>query len=260
MTAVQVSVATQGGLPMLLPAGGKGDSVRRSSAVALVDADTDDIDAMHGSATATYQPASPSAMILLGLDDQGRPHASRFAVEETEKVRIAADAMQFKVLPVTSEAMAELTAKLPTGKLFASGKAFVPFVKQELFDRLVAYLPIKARPVQRATKSAGSSKAGGKTTNSASSAEDGLAANAYAAVRDGAAFKPNVLPSGFDKIKVGSIVLASESRDDGWWTAVVTENKGDGLFLLQWEDWPDLDTFLRRPEQLALIHPAYKGE
>jgi len=46
--------------------------------------------------------------------------------------------------------MADLAAKLPTGKLFSSGKAFVPFVGQALFERLVAYLPISARPLKPA--------------------------------------------------------------------------------------------------------------
>jgi len=52
--------------------------------------------------------------------------------------------MEFVVLAVKSEAMAELAEKLPRGKLFTSGKAFVPFVGRQLFDTLVAYLPISA--------------------------------------------------------------------------------------------------------------------
>lgn len=207
-------------------------------------------------------PNPPSSIILMGIDDRGRPHASRFDNADQAMIMKAADAMRFTVLPVTSEAMAELAAKLPSGKLFASGKAFVPFVGQSLFDRFVAYLPIGARPekhtskkrpdgvAQRATSQADGESSGSKQNG-----------NSYAAVKEGRAKpKANTFPDDWDKIRVGHIVLATADRDEGWWTAHVREDRGDGVYVLEWEDFEGMDLFVRRREQIALLHPAYDGQ
>ena len=209
--------------------------------------------------------AGPSTRILIGIDDRGRPHASRFDAVDQQAITSAADAMGFTVLAVSSEAMAELAAKLPTGKLFASGKAFVPFVGQALFDRLVAYLPISARPLKPAlSKKALTRPAGAQAVadaNEGSPNDAGKAGNAYAAVKEGSS-KPRsgMFPEGWDKIRVGQIVLATAERDEGWWTAHVREDKGDGVFVLEWEEWEGLGLFIRRREQIALLHPSYDGK
>ena len=44
-------------------------------------------------------------------------------------------------------------------------------------------------------------------------------------------------------------------RADGWWESVVVEVRDD-LFLLIWQDWPELPRFARRRWQLALLHPT----
>lgn len=69
-----------------------------------------------------------------------------------------------------------------------------------------------------------------------------------------------MFPEGWDKIRVGQIVLATAERDEGWWTAHVREDKGDGVFVLEWEEWEGLDLFIRRREQIALLHPNYDGK
>ena len=43
---------------------------------------------------------------------------------------------------------------------------------------------------------------------------------------------------------------------EGWFEAVVTEAKGDDLFLVKWRDWPDNAPFLRKRHQLAILPPG----
>ncbi|MDB5539168.1 MAG: hypothetical protein JWQ89_895, partial [Devosia sp.] len=63
------------------------------------------------------------------------------------------------------------------------------------------------------------------------------------------------LPKDWASIKKGSVVLASESREDGWFEAIVTEVVSDDVFGLKWVDYPDYDPFLRHRERLALKYP-----
>jgi hypothetical protein len=209
--------------------------------------------------------SSPIATILLGIDERGRPHASRFDAPDRDAATAAAAIMGFAMLPVSSTALAELAAGLPGGKIFSSGKAFVPFVSQPTFDKLVAYLPISARPLKPAASKTSKASSEGATGESRggkqSTPEDALQANGYAAAKGGSA-KPTtgMFPDGWDKIKVGHVVLASADRDEGWFTAHVREDRGDGIYVLEWEDFEGLDLFVRRREQLALLHPQYDGQ
>ncbi|WP_244483674.1 hypothetical protein [Methylobacterium sp. Leaf91] len=71
--------------------------------------------------------------------------------------------MGMHVLEIGNDTHYSLAAGLPQGCLFGSGKAFVPFVKAEVFDRLVAAagLPDIAAPVRTSAKAAGAPTAPG---------------------------------------------------------------------------------------------------
>ncbi len=44
-------------------------------------------------------------------------------------------------------------------------------------------------------------------------------------------------PKTWSEVKVGSLVIAHESLEDGWWEAIVTEIKADQL-TVRWRDFP----------------------
>ena len=44
-------------------------------------------------------------------------------------------------------------------------------------------------------------------------------------------------PKTWNDIKVGSLVIAHESDESGWWEAIVTEIKGEQL-TVRWRDFP----------------------
>lgn len=204
------------------------------------------------SAQASHSPGLPAvshvqramvsdqpALVLLGLDEKGKPHASWFTDADAEAVDRAASLMSFGVIEVDTDDLAKIAASLPPGKLFESGKAFVPFVKRETYELLAAHLDDEFL--------------------SAASARVAAAANGqnYAEASKGEA--PARLPDDWSKIAVGDRVLASDGPGDGWYEADVREVLPDGEFRLQWRDWPEIAPFSREVTDIALLHPKHTG-
>jgi hypothetical protein len=171
----------------------------------------------------------PSATILLGLDDKDKRHASFFTADQAEEAVHAATKMGMAALPVTDDELSALATKLPKGKIFGSGKAFVPFVGEALFERLAAHLPDPSvLPSLRA------------------------AANAAEAASEPVAKVYNQ-PKDWGVIAVGDLVLASDGPGEGWWEAVVQAVTGE-MFTLLWRDWPDeFPKFVRTRDQIGLL-------
>lgn len=177
-------------------------------------------------------------VILVGLDDQGKPHASWFTSEQADAAAIAADLMQMALLQIITPEFKAIAAGLPKGKLFESGKAFVPFVKRSVYEQLATHLTVdfltaSAHRVEAA-------KAAGESYTKASKGE--------VAMR---------LPEDWSKIAVGDTVLASESVDDGWWFAEVVELPGEDKVRLRWRDFPEYPTMTVAITEIALLHPKY---
>src|SRR5918995_940049 len=78
--------------------------------------------------------------VVLGRDSQGKPHASRFSDADVGLALKAAELMGYHVVRVEEPSLKGIAANLPLGKVFASGKAFVPFTKAEIFDRLATLI------------------------------------------------------------------------------------------------------------------------
>lgn len=83
--------------------------------------------------------AAPHTLIV-GLDDRGKAHASWFPEAISDAARQAAERMCMHAIEVDASTQA-IAARLPAGKLFESGLAFVPFVKREVFEQLMAGIP-----------------------------------------------------------------------------------------------------------------------
>ncbi|MGG3810897.1 hypothetical protein ABEV34_04465 [Methylorubrum rhodesianum] len=58
-----------------------------------------------------------------------------------------------------------------------------------------------------------------------------------------------------DEIGLGSVVLAHEGPDEGWWEAEVIGINGR-VFSLRWRDYPTQPTILRKATELALLPPG----
>ncbi|MER9163600.1 hypothetical protein [Mesorhizobium sp. M0715] len=194
--------------------------------------------------SATTSTALP-ALIVLGLDDGGKAHASWFDEAETDAAEKAAGMMGMAALRASTDELRDLAGRLPHGKVFASGKAFVPFVKAATFDKIATHLPSSYKWPIRAAKPAADKPKSGRKASAATAAQSG---------------DPNeglTVPEGFDKIIFGSLVLACEDPSDGWFHAHVIQVSADELYTLKWRDFPDWPVIVRRTQHLALLHPRH---
>jgi hypothetical protein len=177
-------------------------------------------------------------IVVLGIDVDGKPHASRFEDRDAPFVLRAAELMGFHVVHVPPE-NAELHAiaeALPAGKIFATGKAFVPYVGRAVFDKLAALVEGGVTILERAQSGAGlvRPRADMFTTDAIKTA-DAL----------------------WSKIEVGTEVLAEEPElyGPGWWQGVVVSVDGEQL-AVRWLDDPDEDPIRVERRNVALRHPA----
>lgn len=212
---------------------------------------------MNNAAGVTPEGKAPpfEGLVVFGRDDKGKAHASRFEPADAELAEKAAGLMGMRVLRVASDEQKSLAAKLPAGRVFASGRGFVPFVKPELFARLEAapeaFEP--ARPANAPASVPGEPK--GKRPALAGAAGRGHSP-------DPASDGPGTPATDWASIKVGSLALAAEEgKPSVWYVVTVVTERGPDLFELRWFDDGDgeLPFIVRRREHLGLFPPAVIG-
>jgi hypothetical protein len=174
-------------------------------------------------------------IVVLGIDVDGRAHASRFEERDAPFVTRAAELMGFHLIPVPPD-NAELHAiaeALPVGKIFATGRAFVPFVSRSAFDRLATM--VEGGVTARAPQAIGANQAAKMLQAESDDTADALWA----------------------KVEVGTVVLAAQPDlyGPGWWEGVVVGVDGDDL-TLRWMDDPELESFHLSRRDIALRHPG----
>jgi hypothetical protein len=179
------------------------------------------------------QPTDLAAVILFGIDSSGKPKAARFGTNHARLAAKAATQLQLQVLPGTDPTVAAIAARLPVGRIHASGRMFVPFVRRDLYDKLVAAAP-NGGPGQHAAPppSGTGGHAGGKPTGS-----------------------PPSLPRTWTEIGVGDLVIAHENADEGWYEAIVVDVDND-MVTLRWRDYPRQRQIVRHRNRLGLLRPV----
>jgi len=179
------------------------------------------------SATKTSSPAADDVgLLVLGFDEQQKPCGARFVDAKPDLVAKAARLMGLKVYKTTSPDVAEVAKKLPVGQLYATGRAFVPNMRQSLYSDVIVALA--AEPQQAAV-----------------GPDDDKASTPVA----------RGLPGSWDEIAPGHLVIAQESLDYGWWEAIVLDRKDD-MLTLRFRDYPRLPKFFRHCTAIALMSPA----
>jgi hypothetical protein len=179
------------------------------------------------SATKTSSPASDDlGLLVLGFDEQQKPCGARFVDAKPDLVAKAAQVMGLKVYKPSSPEVAEVAKKLPVGQLYATGRAFVPNVRQTLYSDVIVALA-------------------GEPQQAAVGADDAKASTPVACG----------LPRNWDEIAPGHLVIAQESLEYGWWEAIVLDRKDD-MLTLRFRDYPRLPKFFRHRTAVALMSPA----
>lgn len=223
----------------------------------------------------------PPALVLLGRDGAGRPRAAWFDAIDAEMATVAAATMRLRVLPLADEAGRDLAGQIARGRVLPNGRAHVPMAKRDLYARLTALRGEdagraaasgeRAEPViasdgvaavsaeqadASAAENAGTPMSSGDKRLLGDGKASPLMASATADKRPGAnQFVGQPRPGARDEIGLGSLVLAHEGPEDGWWEAEVIGADGP-TFSLRWRDYPTQPTILRNADQLALLPPG----
>lgn len=174
-------------------------------------------------------PSSPSGnhgLIVFGLDSIGKPKAARFTAAHSGVAKTAAAALKLQTHEITGD-LEDLAKNLPVGRVHARGKAFIPYIKKDLYDRLVAV----SAPASKATEPP--KPATGHPTAPISAS----------------------LPKDWSSIATGNLVIAEDPVAQGFWKAVVTNREGDTL-TLRWLEYPKLALFQRPLTAVALAYPG----
>src|SRR5690242_13230500 len=154
---------------------------------------------------------TPDKFFVFGIDGDGKPRGARFSDFNDRALKFALEIGMIGVHPA-SPAFTEHAMKLPTGRLYASGKAFIPNIRRDLVEKLNTILSVAGDASQQHRL----------PSSPAERAEASI----------GETPKASGLPRSWDSIEVGQVVLAEEDgTNEGYWACVVVKKEGDVLTL-----------------------------
>jgi hypothetical protein len=184
-------------------------------------------------------------LFVYGLDETGKPKGARFPTTEMEKVLPVATTMKLQFSQASSEEVANLGMKLPVGRIYARGKAFIPNIKRDLYDKLLA-------AIGSCNEGHDHSHVEG-TAASSTTPSSGLA---NAPNEAGAILPPlaSGLPQNWESIATGNMILIDAGPGEGWWEAIVI-SRDDAILTLRYRDYPKVPKFERHVSTVALINP-----
>ena len=184
----------------------------------------------------TTQP-DPGPVFLYGLDPKGKPRGARFPQLRDDIIKAAMD-LGCRFVIDAPPAFAGLGVKLPMGRIYSSGKAFVPAIRRDLYDKLVeAGRDIsKGAVVDNAPNGADHDESGSKPATASAAAQ-------------------LVLPRSWDSIGAGHLVIALDNPSDGYWPAVVL-SRDENVLTMKWRDYPKQPSFIRHVNDVALVNPG----
>ncbi|MCP3441989.1 hypothetical protein [Bradyrhizobium sp. CCGUVB14] len=174
---------------------------------------------------------------MLGLDLDNKPRGARFDNVDDRVVSVALDLGLGAVVKASTE-FGQVAQKLPAGRLYASGKAFIPAIKETLLTELMTILrkPGDASEAYKLENRPQKNDSGDPLVRCRSPITSGL-------------------PRNWEEVDVGHMVLAHEGYEDGWWEAVVVKREND-ILTLRYRDSPKLPTFVRHLNTVALVNPG----
>jgi hypothetical protein len=179
---------------------------------------------------------TPDKFFVFGLDDKGKPRGARFAEFNERALNFALELNLTGVHPA-SPAFTDTGMKLPPGRLYSSGKAFIPNIRRDLVEKLGATLAAPGDESQTHQPAKPPEDHSDETT-----------VRTISPITSG-------LPRTWENVGAGHVVLIHESPADGWWEATV-EVRDAEILTLRFRDYPRQPKFQRHISQVALINPG----
>ena len=82
--------------------------------------------------------SSAVPIVLFGVDENGKPKAARFLDKHANLPTKAAAQLNLQVLQIIGPAASDLAPRLPQGRIHAYGRGFIPYIRRDLYSKLVA--------------------------------------------------------------------------------------------------------------------------
>jgi hypothetical protein len=163
-----------------------------------------------------------SLAVIAGIGPDAKPHGAQFDISHAKLVAKAAQLMGLQFAVADTDAALTVAKSLPRGRIYGSGRALAPIIKQQLYEQLIGSLAFEP------------------------------ASSANTEPQQG---KDNVSPNPWDEIKVGSVVLyGGKYVDEGWWEAVVeTISKNGDVITMRWRGAPKERAFKCRRHELGVL-------
>lgn len=169
--------------------------------------------------------------VVYGIDQNGKTKGARFPAEQFEQAAHASTSMGLQIHEAHNDELIALAQKLPSGRIYARGRAFIPFIKRELYDRLHA-------------------ATGGLVRDAVPVGSTGEASTEQIASDAG------VMPRTWDAVAPGHTVLAKSAvEDEGYFEAIVLSRDGATL-ALQYRDFPNEKKIERHISSVGLLNPG----
>jgi len=182
-----------------------------------------------------------SAMFVFGKDENGQARGARF-LEAKSEIELAAKDLGLQIVKSPVGAFAELAMKLPLGRMYASGKAFIPNIRADLHAKLL-----------NSEKS---------SLQAADAAEVGIVPESLdnlEGIPDKEPYPPlptyPALAQDWQNIDIDHLVLLHGGATVGWWEAVVVQRQ-QNILTLRLRDYPQQGLFLRHRFAVALTNPG----
>lgn len=185
--------------------------------------------------TTTNTTTTKPQLIIYGLDETGKPKAGRFTPSHADAAKEAAAAMKLTAIEATGPRADDILRKLSVGRIHARGKAFIPFIKRDLYDQICS---VNGEPNAKGKE--GPALSSPPIEQSLSTAK---------------ASQASALPRDWDRIDAGHMVLLQESLAAGWFEAIVISRDNESL-TLRLRDYPKYPNFVRHIRTVALVHPG----
>lgn len=190
----------------------------------------------------SYVDSDVPALVVFDRNGNEPPRGSWFDVDSMVEAKAGAVAMSAQIVAVKGAEVMALANRVPKGRVFSSGKLFMPRIQKDVYEQLQGHVPEEdCKPqLELVASDEGKSEDGGASEGSSS----------------GLSLK-GTLPGEWSKIGVGSLVLSRdiEEDDEAFYLAVVVGKAGPTSFQLKWRDYPDIDPIIRDVRQLAMLHP-----
>jgi hypothetical protein len=188
-------------------------------------------------------------LFVYGLDESGKPKGARFLMSDMETVFPVVTAQKLQFFDGgSSEETVKLGMKLAVGRIYARGKAFIPNIKRDLYDGILAALASDKAELDRSQA---------ERTAAAAAAREATKSTGQAP-----AYVPTILPplssnlpQNWESIAIGNLVLAYEGPGEGYWEAIVLARDENDIVTLRYRDYPKIKPFERHISTLGLINP-----